>query len=270
MSIIFKALSVLSSLERHFGLTMLGAVLLGLTLPGAELASDHIVTASLIIVMLLAWFKIDRTDLRVVQVLPVLIFYFGRFICLPVAQYWIADVFIPDIALAVLLLGLMPAGVASPAISGLIGGNVALVLILTTLSSLLTPFLVPLIMVLVAKTGIGVGALDLFGSLSLIVFLPLALYWPVRRHNQIRSWMQRWGGPLTVLSIAIMVVVVIARRREYFFSEPLVVTKLVAVLLVQYLCFYVLVWFVVRRLSRAEQISYVAASGVNKDRKSVV
>ena len=87
----------------------------------------------------------------------------------------------PLIAVGIVLVGSCPGGTASNVITYLARGDLALSVTLTSVSTLLCPFLLPVLMYIYAGKWIDVPVTDLFISALQIVLLPVLLGLALRR-----------------------------------------------------------------------------------------
>jgi BASS family bile acid:Na+ symporter len=78
----------------------------------------------------------------------------------------------PEIAAGIILVGCSPGGLASNVMAYISGANLALSLTLTAFSTLLAPFLTPLLMSWLAGEYIPIDAVAMFWSITKIVILP--------------------------------------------------------------------------------------------------
>lgn len=77
------------------------------------------------------------------------------------------------LAAGIILIGASPGGVASNVITYLSGGNVALSVTLTAISTMLSPFLTPLAMTVLAGTYIEINAGDMMWSIVRLIIVPI-------------------------------------------------------------------------------------------------
>src|SRR5665648_813315 len=94
---------------------------------------------------------------------------------IPVLFFLSVNLFNPKLAVAVLLLTSMPAGVAFPTLTDIVKGNIALSMSIAIITSLIAPFTVPLLFGLIKFKGLSINTLAIFKDLSIIVFLPMIL-----------------------------------------------------------------------------------------------
>lgn len=95
-----------------------------------------------------------------------------KMLILPIAVYFIFKVLYPSYALAALLITGISTGVVAPFISGLVGANGPLVLVLVVMSSLLVPFTLPALIKLLLEQDIQISLMTMIRVLILVVFLP--------------------------------------------------------------------------------------------------
>jgi BASS family bile acid:Na+ symporter len=98
-----------------------------------------------------------------------------QFLVMPLLAAGLARAFGFDGALAagIILIGASPGGVASNVVTYLAGGNVALSVTLTSVSTMLSPFLTPLAMTVLAGTYLELDAAAMMWSIVQLIILPI-------------------------------------------------------------------------------------------------
>src|SRR5690606_744770 len=167
--------SLQNKIQNNLNPILFGSLLIGIFCPGLEGLPSSGIIVIIIAILFLACTKIDGKDLAAISIREALTFYLLRFMLLPLILLQISLATFPTLANGVFLMALMPAGVASAALANLLGGSVSLALSVTAISTLLTPFIVPLFFELFAHTTIKINTLGMFGTLSLVVFLPIII-----------------------------------------------------------------------------------------------
>ena len=81
----------------------------------------------------------------------------------------------PEIATGVILLGCVPGGTASNVMTYIAKGDLALSVGLTTISTLISPIVTPLLIFFLAHSWIKIDILNIFISISQIVLIPVIL-----------------------------------------------------------------------------------------------
>jgi len=100
-----------------------------------------------------------------------------HFLIMPLLGYTLATVFKfpPEIAAGVVLIGCSPSGLASNVMCFIAKANVPLSITVTTLSTLLAPFLMPALMKLLAGQFIEISFLKMMVEIMEIVILPVVV-----------------------------------------------------------------------------------------------
>lgn len=129
-------------------------------------------------------------------------------------------------AVGLLLVGCSPGGVSSNLITFLSRGDVALSVGMTTVSTLLSPFLTPLIMLLLVGNRVDIHAVAMFKSILIVTLLPITiglglnlLWGKTKRYQTICEIMPG----VSVLAFACIVGGVIAYNGDSFFDSSIVI-----------------------------------------------
>ena len=137
------------------------------------------------------------------------------------------------IGLGLILVGCCPGGVSSNIMSYLCGGDVAFSVGMTTVSTILSPFMTPLLVSLLASgTHISIKALPMFVSIVETVILPVAvgfLFNYLFGKKKIFAEIQKIMPGIAVLGLACVVGGVVSSQGAKFFESGAVI--FVAVLL---------------------------------------
>lgn len=106
---------------------------------------------------------------------PVFIGIFLQFTVMPLAGYTIAMLFKfdPEVAAGVILIGACSGGVASNLMTYLAGGNVALSVTMTSCSTLISPFMTPLMMKILAGKLVPIDFLAMMFSIFNMIIIPI-------------------------------------------------------------------------------------------------
>jgi BASS family bile acid:Na+ symporter len=136
---------------------------------------------------------------------------------MPLIGFAIANLFdFPsEIAAGIILVGCCPSGLASNVMSYLARANLALSVSVTTVSTLLAPFLTPLLMRLLGGGFVEVHFLDMMWDITKIVIIPiaggLAFHYLVRGKF---SWLDKAMPLLSMGGIALIIMVITAAGRD--------------------------------------------------------
>lgn len=247
----------------HFGVVIFVSLLAGLFLPTMGALPPYVIPVVLMAIMFVSCARIDMTQIHDVRLKDVALFYGLRFLIVPVLLFLAMPFLDESIRAGMLLLALMPAGVTVGAMVALMGGNVILGLSLTVVSSLLCPFVVPLVFGFTGFQTIEIDLLGMLINLSLMIFVPLILYYFVAHpREKIKSWLKQEGGFFSTLLIAFIIVYVIAEQKQVMFADMGFVLVSMAVLVVLFVLAYVAVWVLFSSRPLSTRIAYAGASGM--------
>ena len=131
------------------------------------------------LVMFCMGMSLQITDFKqvILQPTPILLGVSLQFICMPLLAWGLSNTFsLPDaFIIGMILVGACPGGTASNVICYLARGNVALSIMLTSISTLLAVLLTPLLTLLYMKQSVPVPVWDMIKSLTIIILLPVLL-----------------------------------------------------------------------------------------------
>lgn len=140
---------------------------------------------ALFIIMLGMGLGLTTADFKRVATAPIAVAagLFAQLIVLPIIGFLLASVFSlsPELAIGLMILSACPGGPTSNLMTYLAGGNVALSITLTAISSLITVFTIPLVVNLASNSFVGENvSLQLpFGEtvlqIAVITIIPVAL-----------------------------------------------------------------------------------------------
>lgn len=168
---------IIYSIFHSYLFVALVAILLGVFLADIFKELSLYTTVFLGIIFFFSSLKIDISHIRrEVQDWKIIswVSIFILFIT-PVIIYFLTLELYAPLALAFLLLSVMPAGMTSPLLSEFIGGRQSFALVLTMLTSLLAPLTVPFMIKVLAGHSVTVDFWGMVKLLSLVIYLPFIL-----------------------------------------------------------------------------------------------
>ena len=131
------------------------------------------------IIMLTMGLTLTTNDFKILAQRPLDIFIgaASQFIIMPCVAYLLVNVWHlePALALGILLVGCCPGGVSSNIMSYLCHGDVAFSVGMTCASTLLAPFMTPLLMQITAGEIIEIDAIGMFQNILIVTIIPVGL-----------------------------------------------------------------------------------------------
>ncbi len=256
-------------IETHFGVVLMAGCALGLVVPGMQHLPNSTAVLVLALLMFVSCYRFGEGGVAAIRWVHVLGYWALRYGVLPWGLWALARVFVPQYAVGVFLLAVLPAGVSSPAISHIYGGIVAPGFAIVILSQLATPFLIPLQFALLGHVDVG-GAIsvvpsawDLFMTMVWCIFVPMLVYFCVRGHEGLKEYTLRQNKLFSMLLVAFVIALAIAKQRDILISH---VGDMALSLVITVLCFVLFMvagWWYGRKLPRDERTTYAVCSSFN-------
>jgi len=141
----------------------------------------------------------------------------GHYVIMPLVGFSVAKLFnFPnEIAAGIILVGCCPSGLASNVMSYLARANLALSVSVTTISTLLAPFLTPLLMQLLGGGFVQIDFWGMVWEITKIVILPIAA--GLAFHYLVRgkfTWLDKAMPILSMIGIAFILTIITAAGRD--------------------------------------------------------
>jgi len=174
--------------------------------------------------------KLD--DFRIVFSRPkdVIIGCLAQFTIMPLLAWLLTQVFHlpPEIAVGVILVGCCPGGTASNVITYLAGGDLALSVGMTSVSTLLAPLVTPLLTWLLAGTLVDVDVWQMFMSIVQVIIVPIGLGLLVKKFVHLSDDMMTKVLPaVSTIAITLIVGAVVSANAEKLLTCGLLVITVV-------------------------------------------
>lgn len=140
-----------------------------------------------------------------------------HYVIMPLVGFGLATLFQfpPEIAAGIILVGCCPSGLASNVMCYLAKANLALSVSVTTISTLLAPFLTPLLMRLLGGSFVAIDFWGMVWDITKIVIIPvtagLAFHYLV--HGKFK-WLDKAMPLVSMAGIALIIIVITAAGRD--------------------------------------------------------
>jgi len=140
-----------------------------------------------------------------------------HYIIMPLIGFTVAKAFNfpPEIAAGIILVGCCPSGLASNVMCFLARANLALSVSVTTISTMLAPFLTPLLMRLLGGSFVAIDFWGMVWEITKIVIIPvgagLGFHYLVRGRF---SWLDKAMPLVSMVGIAFILVIITAAGRD--------------------------------------------------------
>mgnify|MGYP001162739533 FL=1 len=123
--------------------------------------------------------------------------------------------FPPEIAAGIVLIGCSPSGVASNVMAYLAKANLALSITITSIATLIAPFITPLLMSLLAGEFIEIDIFAMMWSIIKMIIIPIGsgLLFNKLRGNGVK-WLDKTLPLVSMLAIGIIITIITASGRD--------------------------------------------------------
>ncbi len=226
-------MKVLESISNFFGKYMAFIVLavaaLSLFVPQSTLwIQTSWVNYLLMIVMFGMGLTLKIDDFKLVFTRPkdILIGCAAQFLIMPLLAFGLGKVFGLETALlaGVVLVGTCPGGTSSNVITYLSKGDVALSVGMTSVNTILAPFLTPAITYLLLKTSVEVDILSMFLSIIKVVIIPIALGFIINKFfGKYTQKAVKVLPMISVIAICLIVAAVVSHNAEKILTTGAIV-----------------------------------------------
>ncbi len=216
----------------------------------------------LMIVMLGMGLTLDLNDFRLVFTRPkdILVGCLAQFTIMPLLAFGLSKGFGLGTALTagVILVGTCPGGTASNVMTYLSKGDVALSVGMTSVNTLLAPFLTPLISYVLLRTTVKVDVWAMFLSIIQVVIIPLAAGFIINRFlgKHVRKTVKTCLPVVSVTAICLIVACVVSHNSERIFETGIVVFAVVILHnILGYVCGFLLARVLRLDMSKSKALS---------------
>jgi len=132
-------------------------------------------------------------------------------VIMPFALWLPSSFFSQEWSVALLILGAMPTGMTIALMAEFFGGKTSLALVITTVTSLLAPFTIPLVTKIAIGQQVDIDVIRMFWSMFLTIVAPFILAMLVKRATP--RLIQKYDGVwrnLSVLAFGILITGIVA------------------------------------------------------------
>ena len=215
----------------------------------------------LMVVMFGMGLTLDFNDFRLVFTQPkyILLGCLAQFLIMPARAWGLSLAFSLDVALmaGVVLVGTCPGGTSSNVITYLSRGDVALSVGMTSVNTLLAPFLTPAITYMILNARISVDVMAMFMSIVQVVIVPIVLGFVINKlFSRLTKSLVDVLPAVSVTAICLIVACVVSHNASRILSTGwLVFVVVILHNVLGYLCGFVLGKVLGLNVARTKAIS---------------
>jgi bile acid:Na+ symporter, BASS family len=261
-------------IEKYFWLFLGAGIVAGLWDPlPFETYPPFLPKMLLGIMLFLVFLKIDALEILENIRNYKLILYIASFymFIIPVFFYFSVNIFSPELAIGILLLTAMPAGVSTPALTDIIKGNVSLSMSLAIVSHIIAPFSVPLLFWLIDFTAHSIDKLLILKDMAAIVFLPMIISQAVKKYFplEIRKTQHLYTS-FNVIMLFAFVYIAISSQREIILGNPAGLIWDTAILYLVFIILHVIGYLIAFKQKKENRIAITIGAAYMNNGMAIV
>lgn len=260
-------------IEKHFWLILLAGILLGLWSPVSFKAHPILPKILLGMMLFLAFLKIDALEvLENMRNFRLMIYVASVYmLVIPLAFYFSTRIFDADLAVGILLLTAMPAGVSTPVLTDIARGNISLSMSLTIVSQLLAPFTVPFLFWLLNIESLTINKLLILRDIAILVFLPMIISQIVKRYlPQTIEKTQHLFTSANVFLLFSFVYIAISSQRNVILENPAGLIWKIVVLYLVFILLHIIGYMITPKESRENRIAVAIGAAYMNNGMAIV
>jgi BASS family bile acid:Na+ symporter len=260
-------------IERYFWVFQLAGLLIGLWYP---IYNEILMSFLKPILMIMLFFVFLKTDLihileKIKDVKLMIYIVIIYMFIIPIMFFLSVNLFNPKLAIGVLLLTAMPAGVASPTFTDILKGNTALSISIVIITSLIAPFTVPLLLGLIKINNLSINPFAVFKDLVIIVFLPIIFSQIIKKYFPLTIIKkQHLFTSINVLLLFFMVYAVIGSERDAIISDPTDIIWQIVFLYLIFLLLHVIGYFISYKQKKENKVAIVIGAAYMNNGMAIV
>ena len=260
-------------IEKHFWLVLIAGILLGLWSPVPFNAPPVVPKVLLGMMLFLAFLKIDALEVLENMKNFRLMIYIAFFymLAIPLGFYFSTRIFNPELAVGLLLLTAMPAGVSAPVLTDIARGNISLSMSLTIVSQLLAPVTVPFLFWIVDINSLTISKLLILKDIAILVFVPMIISQIVKRYLPLTiKTTQHLFTSANVFLLFSFVYIAISSQRNVILENPAGLIWKIALLYLVFILLHLIGYMICPKENKENRIAITIGSAYMNNGMAIV
>jgi bile acid:Na+ symporter, BASS family len=260
-------------IEKYFWAFLLAGIILGLWQPVEFTAPKYLPKILLGMMLFTVFLKIDVNEVleKLKDYKRMILIALAYMIIIPLLFYFIIGFFDKALALGVLLLVAMPAGVSTPALTDILKGNVSLAMSIALITQIISPFTVPFLFWMIGTRGLDINKLLLLRDISIMIFTPLVAAQILK--EIFPAYIKRQQHLFTsanVLLLFIFVYVAISSQRAVILSNPVSLIWKTVFLYIVFILLHAIGYYMAYRGKKEDRIAMAVSSAYMNNGLAIV
>lgn len=260
-------------IEKHFWIFLLAGIVIGLWLPLQSETPPFILKLLLMMMLFLVFLKIDALEVfeKIKDFRLMISIALIYMIIVPLLFYFSITIFDNQLAIGLLLLTAMPAGVSSPALVDILKGNISLAMSIAIVTQLVAPFTVPLLFLMIGSKNLDINILLVFKDIVLLIFVPMIVAQAFKRFFPLAiSRGQHLFTPVNVFVLFSFVYIAISSQRDIIIENPVSLIWKTVVLYAVFAVLHLIGYFIRYRENKENRIAFAVTSAYMNNGMAIV
>ena len=260
-------------IEKYFWIFLIVGILIGLWQPVVFETPKYLPKILLGMMLFFVFLKIDALEIMEKMRNFRLMIYIALvyMIIIPILFFLLVNIFDRQLALGILLLTAMPAGVSTAALTDILKGNISLAMSITIVTQVIAPFTVPFLFWLIGTKGIEMNKILLFRDISILVFSPLILAQVIKKYfPAVINKTQHLFTSANVFLLFAFVYVAISSQRKVILDNPISLLWKTSVLYLVFILLHAVGYVICYRESKENKIALSITSAYMNNGLAIV
>ncbi|HMK36380.1 MAG TPA: hypothetical protein VK463_15000 [Desulfomonilaceae bacterium] len=238
---------------------LFGSVAAALLFPHVGVVFQPYLLYFMMLLLFLSFLRLDFgafVDISIPALLRIAGITAVKLVVLPAGLYGAALLTIPDYAIPVLLLSGISTGVVAPFIGTLLAADIAQVLRMVVVTSVIVPFSLPCLVRLLVGTEITIPLEHMIQMLAVVIFIPMVAVVLMRRYAPaVIDMISARQFPISLIVFSLINLGVFSKYSTYFFQNPGQILVAVALAYVLSVIYYLTGFILTPGRSRGEKLA---------------
>lgn len=252
---------------------LLTGLLAGLLYPVYNKILMSLLKPILMVMLFFVFLKTDLIDiLEKIKDVKLMIYISSVYMfIIPITLFLVVNLFNTKLAIGVLLLTAMPAGVSSPTLTDIVKGNIALSMSIVIITSLIAPFTVPLLFDLIKFNSIGINPLAIFKDLAIFVFMPMLISQIIKKyfHVAIKKGQYLFTS-VNIILLFFMVYAVMGSQRDLIIGDPINIIWQILFLYLIFILLHVIGYLICYKQNKGNKVAITIGAAYMNNGMAIV
>jgi predicted Na+-dependent transporter len=260
-------------IEKYFWAVLLSGMIIGVWQPVPFEVPKFIPKFLLILMMFFLFLKIDAIEiLEKIKNYKLMITIAIIYMFLVPLLFFFPIHFIDyNLALGILLLTAMPAGISSPALTDILKGNIPLAMSIAIVTQLAAPFTIPVLFWVIGSKGLEINELLVFRDTIIIVFMPMLLSQVIKKYFPTAiDKSQHLFTSANILILLLFVYITISSQSELILQNPLRLVWKTSILYTVFILLHLIGYLVSYKANKESKIATSVTSAYMNNGLAIV